>query len=139
MLTLIKQSALPLTAVITLAGCVLMGGQPWSLQCWALALVIFFIFGRVFSPLELRSHDRFTQRARRSTPRIALEWSCVAAMLWFLKMAFHLQVIQRDVFIAWLFADAARTLARRFGERSGVETLGGEPCGGGAACHHRRQ
>ena len=103
-LTVIKQSALPLTAVIMLAGCVLMGGQPWSMQCWALALVIFLISARVFSPLELRSHDRFAQRARRSTPRIALEWSCVAAMLWFLKMAFHLQVIQRDVFIAWLLA-----------------------------------
>jgi putative colanic acid biosynthesis UDP-glucose lipid carrier transferase len=102
-LTLIKQSALPLTAVLTLACCSLLGGQPWSLQCWALALATFVISARIFSALQLRNHG-FAQRALRSAPRIALEWSCVSAMLWFFKMAFHLQVIQRDVFIAWLLA-----------------------------------
>jgi putative colanic acid biosynthesis UDP-glucose lipid carrier transferase len=103
-LTLIKQSALPLTAVITLAACALVGGQPWSLQCSALALVTFIISARIFSPLKLRNHDGFAYRAIRSAPRIALEWSCVSAMLWFLKIAFHVQVIHRELFIAWLVA-----------------------------------
>jgi len=103
-LTLIKQSALPLTATMTLAACVLARGQPWSLQCWALALVTFVISARIFSPLKLRNQDRFAYRAIRSAPRIALEWSCVAAMLWFLKIAFHLDVVHRDVFIGWIAA-----------------------------------
>jgi hypothetical protein len=57
------------------------------------------------SPLDLRNQERPSGRTRYTAFRIFLEWSRVAAVLIFLKIAFKLnQVIPRDVMVGWFFA-----------------------------------
>jgi putative colanic acid biosysnthesis UDP-glucose lipid carrier transferase len=98
---LAKQSILPLVVVLTLALCVLIGGRPLSLEFCALGLVAFLISAQVFSPLDLGNrHGR--DRTRKIVSRIAVEWSCVAALLVFLAASFKLtHVFARDVLVSW--------------------------------------
>jgi len=98
-LTLVKQSTLPITAVITLALCLLVGGRSLSLQFWALALVTFLASSQILSPLDIRQAPA-AGRTRRAAPRILLEWSCVAAILFFLGIEFNAH-LPRDVLVAW--------------------------------------
>ncbi len=100
-LTVIKQSTLPLTAVISLALCFLVSGRSLSLQFWALALLTFLICSQIFSPLDVRKPASSAGRTRRAAPRVLLEWSCVAAILYFLTIAFKAHSVPRDVLLAW--------------------------------------
>ncbi len=100
-LTLVKQSTLPLVTVLVLTGCVLLGGHTLNVQFWALALIAFLVSAQVFSPLDLRSQKAATTQTRSAAPRIVLEWTCVAAVLVFLKIAFKTQVFPRDVLLSW--------------------------------------
>lgn len=108
-LTVIKQSTLPLTAVTSLALCVLVSGRPLSLQFWALALVTFLISSQIFSPLDIRK-PLSTAGRKRAVPRVLLEWSCVVAILCFLSIAFNAHAIPRDVLIAWYATSAIAIL-----------------------------
>jgi hypothetical protein len=75
------------------------------LQFWALSLLVFLISAQVLSPFDLRNQERPGGRTRKAAFRILLEWSCVAAVLLFLKIAFKLtQVFPRDVMVGWFFA-----------------------------------
>jgi putative colanic acid biosynthesis UDP-glucose lipid carrier transferase len=100
-LTVIKQSTLPLTAVTSLALCFLVGGRSLSWQFWALALLTFLISSQIFSPLDVRKPASPTGRTRRAAARVLLEWSCVAAILCFLSIAFNAHAVPRDVLLAW--------------------------------------
>ena len=103
-LTLVKQSTLPLVTILVLTACMLFGGQSLNMQFWALALVAFLVAAQVFSPLDLR-RQKGAGRTRRAALRILLEWICVAAVLFFLKIAFNLtQVFPRDELLAWFMA-----------------------------------
>jgi putative colanic acid biosysnthesis UDP-glucose lipid carrier transferase len=103
--TLAKRSALPLVIVLVLANCMLIDGQSLSMQFWALALLVFLISAQVLSPLDLRHRERSAGRTRKAAFRILLEWTCVAAMLLFLKIAFKLtHVFPRDVMVGWFLA-----------------------------------
>jgi putative colanic acid biosynthesis UDP-glucose lipid carrier transferase len=105
LLTLVKQSTLPLVTVLVLAICMLIHRQSLSLQFWALALLVFLISAQVFSPLDLRHQMGPIGRTRKAAPRILVESSCVAAVLVFLKIAFRLtHVFPREVMVAWFFA-----------------------------------
>jgi putative colanic acid biosynthesis UDP-glucose lipid carrier transferase len=99
LLIAIKQGALPVTAILMLALCMLMGHQALSRQSCAVALLTFLIGAHVFSPLDFRSENS-RSRTRRA-PRIVLEWACVAALLYFLKTAFDARVLPQDVLLAW--------------------------------------
>ena len=104
LITLVKKSALPLVTVFTLGGCELLSGQALSVQYWALALVDFFVCAQIFTPLDLRAAGRFGRRMRNAAPRILLEWSCTAALLFFLKVAFRLNyVISDQAALTWYF------------------------------------
>jgi putative colanic acid biosysnthesis UDP-glucose lipid carrier transferase len=99
--TLAKQSILPLVVVLMLALCVLINGQPLSLELYALGLVAFLIAAQVFSPLELGNRQG-SERTRKSLSRIVVEWSCVVALLVFLAASFKLtHVFSRDVIVSW--------------------------------------
>ncbi len=100
-LTVVKQSTLPLTAVVTLALCLLVGGRSLTLQFWGLALVTFLAASQIFSPLDIRNHLPADRRTRKAAPRILLEWSCVAAILFFLGIEFDAHALPRDVLVAW--------------------------------------
>ena len=105
LITLVRHGALPLVTVLMLALCALASGLPLSLQFWALALVAYLISAQVLSPLDLRSAATAGERTRRALPRLALEWSCIAAMLIFFKVALRLGgVVPRDVLIGWICA-----------------------------------
>jgi putative colanic acid biosysnthesis UDP-glucose lipid carrier transferase len=105
LLTLVKQGTLPLVTVLVLANCLLIDGQSLSLQYWALALVTFLISAQVLNPLDLQNQKGTGGRTRKAAPRILLEWTCVAAVLVFLQVAFKLtHVFPRDVIIAWFLA-----------------------------------
>ena len=104
-LTLLKYNTLPLVSVLTLAICMLLGRQSLSLQFWALALVAFLISAGIFSPLDFHFQPSVARRTRRAASRIFIEWSCVAAVLVFLSVAFKLtQVFSRDVMLVWFLA-----------------------------------
>lgn len=90
-LTLIKHGTLPLVTVLVLTVCMLIAGQVLSAQFWALGLLAFLVSAQILGPLDLRTAESFSGRARR-VPRILLEWSCVAAVLVFLKVAFRTQL-----------------------------------------------
>jgi putative colanic acid biosynthesis UDP-glucose lipid carrier transferase len=99
--TLAKQSILPLVVVLMLALCVLINGQPPSLQLYALGLVAFLITAQVFSPWELGNRQG-GERTRKILSRIVLEWSCVVALLIFLAASFKLtRVFSRDMLVSW--------------------------------------
>jgi putative colanic acid biosynthesis UDP-glucose lipid carrier transferase len=102
--TLVRRSTLPLTAVLMLATCMLIGGQPLSLRFWAVALVTFLISAQVFSPLDLRNQKRLVGRTRRAAPRIVLEWAFVATLLLFLDVAFNTHAFPRNILLAWYSA-----------------------------------
>ena len=99
-LTFVKQSTLPITAVITLVLCLLVDGRSLSLQFWALALVAFLASSQILSPLDIRQAPA-AGRSSRAAPRILLEWSCVAAILFFLGIEFNAHALPRDVLVAW--------------------------------------
>jgi putative colanic acid biosysnthesis UDP-glucose lipid carrier transferase len=103
-LTVISRGTLPLTAATSLALCLIVSGRSLSLQFWALALVTFLISSRIFSPLDIRKPASSAGRTRRAAPRVLLEWSCVAAILYFLSIAFNAHAIPRDVLLAWYAA-----------------------------------
>jgi putative colanic acid biosysnthesis UDP-glucose lipid carrier transferase len=103
-LVLVKQATLPLTAVMMLMLCNMIGGQPISLQCWATATIAYLISAQILTPLDLRNRERSAGRTRRLAPRVLLEWSCVVAILYFLKVSFNIQVFSRDVLVAWFTA-----------------------------------
>jgi putative colanic acid biosysnthesis UDP-glucose lipid carrier transferase len=99
--TLAKQSILPLVVVLMLALCVLIKGQPLSLELYALGLVAFLITAQVFSPLE-PGNRQGSERTRKILLRIVVEWSCVVALLVFLAASFKLtHVFSRDVLVSW--------------------------------------
>jgi putative colanic acid biosysnthesis UDP-glucose lipid carrier transferase len=107
-LTLAKQGILPLAVVVTLAVCVLIGGQPLTLQFSALGLVAFLISAQVFSPLNLGNR---TDAGRTRSVVILLEWGCVVAVLVFLAASFQLtHVFSRDIIVAWFAATPAALL-----------------------------
>jgi len=99
-LTVVKRSTLPVTAIVTLALCLLAGGRSLSLQFWALGLVTFLASSQILSPLDIRQVPA-AGRSRRAAPRILLEWSCVAAILFFLGIEFNAHALPRDVLVAW--------------------------------------
>jgi len=99
-LTVVKRSTLPVTAIVMLALCVLVGGRSLSLQFWALALVTFLISSQILSPLDIPNHVS-AGRTRKAAPRVFLEWSCVAAILSFLGIEFNAHALPRDVLVAW--------------------------------------
>ncbi len=102
--TLAKQSVLPLVVLVTLAICMLIHGQPPSLQFYALGLVVFLISARIFSPLDLAIHQG-TARMRKVVWRVLLEWGCVLAVLAFLAVSFRLtRVFSREVILSWSLA-----------------------------------
>jgi putative colanic acid biosysnthesis UDP-glucose lipid carrier transferase len=104
-ITLVRQSALPLVTVLMLLVCALAGGQPLSVPFWAFALVTYAISAQVLSPLDLKSGAQAAARARQTLARMALEWSCIAAALVFIRVAFRLHdVVPRDVLFGWVFA-----------------------------------
>jgi putative colanic acid biosynthesis UDP-glucose lipid carrier transferase len=104
-LTLVKHNTLPLVSVLTLAICMLVGRQSLSLQFWALALVAFLISAGIFSPLDFQFQPSVARRTRRAASRIFIEWSCVAAVLVFISVAFKLtHVFPRDVMLVWFLA-----------------------------------
>jgi len=99
--TLAKQSILPLVVVLMLALCVLIKGQPLSLQFYALGLVAFLITAQVFSPLEFGNRQG-GERTRKILSRIVVEWSCVVALLVFVAASFKLtHVFSRDILVSW--------------------------------------
>ena len=102
-LTLAKQGTLPLITVLVLAACMLVDGQSITIRFWAISLLTFLASAQVFSPLNLRNQPA-VGRTRRAAPRMVLEWSCVAAILLFLKFAFDARVLPREVLIGWYFA-----------------------------------
>jgi putative colanic acid biosysnthesis UDP-glucose lipid carrier transferase len=102
LLTLVKHNALPLTVVGMLTLCALAGNQPLSMRFCAAALVTFLIGAQVFGPLDL--NDQSAGRARRAAPRIVVEWSFVAAIMFFLETAFRTHLLPRDVLIGWFAA-----------------------------------
>ena len=99
-LTVAKRSTLPITAIVMLALCVLVGGRSLSLQFWALALVTFLISSQILSPLDIPNQVP-AGRTRKDAPRILLEWSCIAAILAFLGIEFNVHALPRDVLVAW--------------------------------------
>jgi putative colanic acid biosysnthesis UDP-glucose lipid carrier transferase len=103
-LTLVKHATLPLTVVLMLLLCSVIGRQPVSLQCLAIALMAYLMSAQILSPLDLRHHERSVGRTRRLAPRVLLEWGCVAAILFFLKISFNAQVLSREVLVAWFAA-----------------------------------
>jgi putative colanic acid biosysnthesis UDP-glucose lipid carrier transferase len=102
-LTLIKSNLLPLSVVLMLAVCALISGQSLSQQFWALCLFAFLISAQVLSPLDLSNQQRPGSRTRTAA-RILLEWSCVYAILFLLKIAFKASVLPREVLLGWYFA-----------------------------------
>lgn len=119
-LSLIRRCILPSVAVLVLTCCLLIAGEPLSLQFWALSLIAFMVSALVLSPPR-RSPAR--RRTGRSASRLLIEWFGVALMLWFVSVAFKLtQTFPRDVILLWLLgtplalllADSLSTpLARR--------------------------
>jgi putative colanic acid biosynthesis UDP-glucose lipid carrier transferase len=119
-LNLMRRCILPCVVVIALANCLLIAGEPLSLQFWALALIAFLVSALVLSPPH-RSPAR--RRTGRSASRLLIEWFGVALILWFVSVAFKLtQTFPRDVILTWLLgtplalllADSLSTpLARR--------------------------
>jgi len=104
-ITLARQSVLPLVTVLMLAMCALARGAALTSQFWAVALVEFLISSQVLSPLDLRSGAGAGERATRALPRMALEWSCIAAVMVFFKVALRLgDVIPKDMLLGWIFA-----------------------------------
>ena len=103
--TLVKQSTLPVVTIVVLCACMLLGGQSLNIQCWALALVTFFVSAQIYSPLDIRNQRSAAARTRKAAIRILIEWICVAAVLVFLKFAFRLtDVFPRDVLLGWFIA-----------------------------------
>ena len=100
-LTVIKRSTLPLTSILSLALCFLVSGRSLSLQFWAVALMTFLISSQVFSPLDVRKSASSAGHTRRAALRVLLEWTCVAAILYFLSIAFNAHAVPRDVLLAW--------------------------------------
>src|ERR1700690_707682 len=97
--TVAKQSILPVIIVLTLAVCVLVSGQPLSLEFYALGLVTFLIAARVFSPFDLAKGNS-SRRMHKVVSRILLERSCVAAVLVFLAISFNLtHVFSRNIIL----------------------------------------
>ncbi len=102
--TLAKRSILPFVAALNLAICALLGRQHLSLQFCALGLVAFLISARIFSPLDLR-YRQGPGRTRGTLVRIALEWSCVVAVLVFVAASFNLtQIFPREVILSWFLS-----------------------------------
>ncbi len=100
--TIIKHATFPLVCVLVLAGCMLLGSQGFSARFWALGLLTFLISAQIFTPLDVRTQQ--SSRRARNAPRIILEWSCVAAVLVFLKAAFKTQTFPPELMLAWFFA-----------------------------------
>jgi Undecaprenyl-phosphate glucose phosphotransferase len=101
-LTLVRVGTLPLISVLCLTACLVLTGRTLSLQFFAFALVTFLIASRILSPLDVRNlASSAAVRARKAAPRIMLEWSCVAAVMYFLELAFRIHLLSRDLFLAW--------------------------------------
>jgi putative colanic acid biosynthesis UDP-glucose lipid carrier transferase len=96
-LNLMRRCILPLVVVIVLANCLLIAGEPLSLQFWALALIAFLVSALVLSPSQ-----RTLVRGRPAS-RMLIEWFGVALILWFVSVAFRLtQTFPREVILIWL-------------------------------------
>ena len=100
-LTLVRVGTLPLIAVLCLTGWFVLGGGSLSLQFSALALLTFLIASRILSRLDVHSLASAAARARKAAPRIALEWSCIAAVLYFLELAFQTHLLPREILLGW--------------------------------------
>jgi putative colanic acid biosysnthesis UDP-glucose lipid carrier transferase len=100
-LTLVRLGTLPFTAVLCLTASLMLSGRTLSLPVAALALVTFLIASRILSPLDVRNATSSAARARKAAPRIVLEWSCVAAVLYFFELAFQIHLLPREVLLAW--------------------------------------
>jgi putative colanic acid biosysnthesis UDP-glucose lipid carrier transferase len=102
-LTLISRGALPLATVLWLAVCALLAGRPLTLQFWALALAVLLVATRMLSPLDLRSPAPAAERLRKALPVTLVQWSCVAALLAFVKAAFNLRaLLPQDELARWV-------------------------------------
>jgi putative colanic acid biosynthesis UDP-glucose lipid carrier transferase len=99
--TIAKQSLLPCVVVAMLGLSMLLFGQPWKSELFALGLVAFLISAQIFSPLDLRrGNDPI--RFRQVVVRLLLEWTCVVAVLVFLSLSFKLtQVFSREAVGCW--------------------------------------
>jgi putative colanic acid biosysnthesis UDP-glucose lipid carrier transferase len=100
-LTLIRLGTLPFIAVVCLMACLLLADGELSLQFFAFSLATFLIASRILSPLDVHDPASPAARARKAAPRVMLEWSCVAAVMYFLSLAFRLHLLSRDWFLAW--------------------------------------
>jgi putative colanic acid biosysnthesis UDP-glucose lipid carrier transferase len=100
-LTLIRLGTLPFIAVLCLAACLVLAGSALSLQFCAFSLATFLIASRILSPLDVHDLASSAARARKAAPRVMLEWSCVAAVMYFLALAFRLHLLSRNWFFAW--------------------------------------
>ena len=108
-ITLVKRSILPSLVVLTLALCMHLDGQHWSLESYALALVAFLIAAQIFGPLNLNHAE--TDRPYKRISRMLLEWSCVVAILMFLSLSFKLtQDFPRSVILSWFLLTPATLL-----------------------------
>jgi putative colanic acid biosynthesis UDP-glucose lipid carrier transferase len=104
-LTLMRRGILPLVVVVMLANCLLIAGEPLSLQFWAMSLIAFLVSALILSPSPASSRGGVRGGTGRSASRLLLEWFCIALVLLFTSVAFRLtQTFPRDVILTWLLA-----------------------------------
>jgi putative colanic acid biosysnthesis UDP-glucose lipid carrier transferase len=101
LLTLVRHGTLPLIAIMCLAATFIASGRPLSLKFCALSLITFLIASRISSPLDLRNVSSSASRARSAAPRIMLEWSCIASVLYFAGLAFQTNLLPREALALW--------------------------------------
>jgi putative colanic acid biosynthesis UDP-glucose lipid carrier transferase len=104
-LAVIRRGISPFIVALMLANCLLIAGQPLTLQFWALALISFLVSALILSPAPIVQRSATGERLKRSTLRMLIEWSCVATVLLFMSVAFKLtETFSREVLSGWLLA-----------------------------------
>ncbi|MDP9083904.1 MAG: undecaprenyl-phosphate glucose phosphotransferase [Pseudomonadota bacterium] len=99
-ITLAKQCILPAIVVTMLAVSMVAFRQPLQSQFYALGLVSFLIAAQIFTPLKLQRVP--VDGVFGVLSRLALEWTCVVAILVFMCVSFKLtHVFARDALICW--------------------------------------
>jgi len=102
LLTLTRRCILPFVVVLIFASCVLIAGEPLSVQFWAVALIAFLVSALILSPPLGYEPDSAAAYISRPASRMLLEWFCVAMVMLFISMAFALAHPYPRVILTWL-------------------------------------
>jgi putative colanic acid biosynthesis UDP-glucose lipid carrier transferase len=104
-LALVRRGISSFVVVVMLANCLLIAGDPMGLEFWGFGIISFFVSAVILTPPPVHKWTATGERARRSAPRLLLEWLFVALILVFLSVALKLtQTFSREALVGWLLA-----------------------------------